>query len=105
MATGKEWRKRFVIIETSEQYPKKICFALWNENIDKCAQQLEIGRQITAHIDIESREFNGRWYTEARAWRVDSQGVAHQAQPATSGATPPQQSRPASAMNGDDLPF
>lgn len=79
-SSGKEWKKQEYVIETNEQYPKKICFSMWGDNVDKHWKLMEIGAQITAHIDIESREYNGRWYTEARAWRVDSQGVAHQAQ-------------------------
>lgn len=69
-ASGKEWKKQDYILETLDaQYPKKICFNLWGDNIDRIA--LQVGEDVTVQIDVESREFNGRWYTEVRAWRVD----------------------------------
>ena len=31
---------------------------------------VEIDQVYTISFDLESREFNGRWYTSARAWKV-----------------------------------
>lgn len=67
--SGKEWKKQEYILETNDQYPKKICFNLWGETIDRFA--LKQGEDVTIQVDVESREYNGRWYTEIRAWRVD----------------------------------
>lgn len=68
-ASGKEWKKQDYILETQGQYPKNVCFSLWGDSVDRCA--LQVGEVVTAQIDIESREFNSRWYTEVRAWRLD----------------------------------
>lgn len=69
-ASGKEWKKQEYILETLDaQYPKKICFNLWGDNVDRVG--LQVGEDVTVQIDLESREFNGRWYTDVRAWRVD----------------------------------
>ena len=62
------WRKQEFILETPGQYPKKVCLSLWGDKIDEA--RLSIGDKITASINLESREFNSRWYTEARAWKV-----------------------------------
>ncbi len=90
-ATGKEWKKQDYILETLDgQFPRKICFNLWGDNIDKAA--LQLGEEITAQIDLESREFNGRWYTDVKAWRID-RGLVSLAAP-----TAPQMSAPQPAF-------
>ncbi len=63
-----EWKKQDFIVETTDQYPKKICFSLWGDKINP--DQLVLGNQLMIDFDIESREYNGRWYTEAKAWKV-----------------------------------
>ena len=62
------WRKQEYILETEGQYPKKVCFMAWNDKIDEYA--IQEGESLTASIDIESREYNGRWYTDVKAWKV-----------------------------------
>lgn len=89
--SGKEWKKQDYILETLDgQYPRKICFNLWGDNIDKIA--LQLGEEITAQIDLESREFNGRWYTDVRAWRIDRGLVTLAAPNVAQVATPTQPS-------------
>ncbi len=61
------WLKQEYIIETEGQYPKKVCLAVWNDKID--AVNFSVGDQVTAHIELESREYNGRWYTEVKVWK------------------------------------
>jgi hypothetical protein len=70
--TGKngQWRKREYIIETEDKFPKKICFNLWGERIDQF--HLKEGDRVKIFFDLESREFNGRWYTDVKAWKVES---------------------------------
>ena len=63
------WRKQSFILKTPGEYPKDICLIQWGDNIDKFAVQS--GETITAHIDIQSREYNGRWYTDVKAWKID----------------------------------
>ena len=65
------WRKQDFIIETPSQYPKKVCISLWGEKIEDAA--LKVGEEISASIDLESREYNGRWYTNVRAWKIEKQ--------------------------------
>ena len=66
-ATG-TWRKQQYILETDSQYPKKICFMVWSDKIDELA--IKQGENLSVSIDIESREYNGRWYTDVKAWKV-----------------------------------
>lgn len=68
------WRKQEFILEVPSQYPRKVCISTWGDKIDQNA--LQIGDSVTASIDVESREYNGRWYTEVKAWKVDKNGSA-----------------------------
>lgn len=67
-----EWRKQEFIIEIPGQYPKQVCCSLWGEKIDEA--KLSEGTEIKAFIDVQSREHNGRWYTEVRAWKIERPG-------------------------------
>ena len=62
------WRKQEYILETEAQYPKKLCFAVWGEKIDEFA--IKKGAALDVYFNLESREYNGRWYTDVKAWRV-----------------------------------
>jgi hypothetical protein len=64
-----EWRKQDIIVETDGQYPKKICISLWGDKI--MDTNLQIGQQYRYDLDIESREYSGRWYTDVKAWRIE----------------------------------
>ena len=67
---GNEWKKQDIIIQTAESYPKTVCITLWGNTIDDKLKQED---SIKASIDIESREFNGKWYTTVKAWKIDLQ--------------------------------
>lgn len=63
------WRKQEFILETQDQYPKQVCIVLWGDKIDEF--DLQEGEQVTAHVDIQSREYKGRWYTDVKAWKIE----------------------------------
>ena len=69
--TGKngEWKKQEYIIETEGQIARKVCFNLWGDKISQF--DLRENETVTVSFDLESREFNGRWYTDVRAWKID----------------------------------
>lgn len=71
--TGNAWKKQEFVIETQEAYPKKVCIQLWGDKADDL-DSIQIGDMITASINVESREFNGKWYTDVRAWRIERAG-------------------------------
>ena len=62
------WRKREYVMEIEGQYSKKICFVVWGDKIDEFA--IREGEALLASVDLESREYNGRWYTDVKAWRI-----------------------------------
>lgn len=63
------WRKREFVIETQDNYPKMICFTQWGDAID--SSSFQEGDVLTVSFDLQSREYNNRWYTDAKAWRVE----------------------------------
>lgn len=77
------WRKKDYILETESQYPKKVCLTVWGDKIDQFGMQE--GDQVTAGIEIESREFNNKWYTDVRVWKVDKGTAGAQTSPPQSG--------------------
>ena len=94
------WKKQEFILETPGQYPKKVCMNLWGEKVDEI--KISIGDKITASINIESREYNGRWYTDVRAWKIqkESGGKSGMESP------PPSEENFVPDNSGtDDLPF
>jgi hypothetical protein len=94
------WKKQEFIVETPGQYPKKVCMSLWGEKVDEI--KIAVNDTITASVNIESREYNGRWYTDVRAWKVIKQNNVS----ASSADAPlPQEPFIADAGATDDLPF
>ena len=112
------WRKQELIIETEEQYPRTVCLICWTNQIDEI-QKFAPGQTIKAQIDLSSREFNGKWYTDVRVWRFDPVGAT--VAPVSAPAQPVQQPMmhqtphvaapvqdyypPAGEDSVDDLPF
>lgn len=68
-----QWQKQEFILEIpSGQYKTKVAMSAWGDKIDEF--DLYVGKDITAFINLESREYNGRWYTEVRVWKIESSG-------------------------------
>ena len=61
------WRKQTLILDTGGKYPKQVAVTVWGEMIDKH----EVEQEVTAQVDISSRESKGRWYTEIKAWKIE----------------------------------
>ncbi|MEE4177837.1 MAG: DUF3127 domain-containing protein [Bacteroides sp.] len=96
------WRRQEFILEVPGQYPRKVCIALWGDKIDQVA--LKTGEEVTASIDIESREYNGKWFTSVKAWKVDKVQAATGSNEAPD--FPPPGEPPLEPYEGqDDLPF
>lgn len=105
---GKPWSKQEFVIETFDTYPRKVCLSVMNDKVNEL-ERYNVGDTINASLNIESREYNGRWYTDVRAWKLNS------AQAATVGNT--SQNGPSETFQGgsdpgfsnetasDDLPF
>ena len=84
---GNPWKVQPYVLETLDQYPRKVHFEVFGE--DRIKQNpCDVDQLVTVSFDIESREFNGRWYTSIRAWRIQ-QGDTTQAVPGAAPAVAP----------------
>lgn len=63
------WKKQDVVVETDGQFPKKICISIWGDKIND--QILIEGAKLKISFDVESREYNGKWYTDVKAWAIE----------------------------------
>lgn len=103
--TGQQWKKQYFVIEYMDgNYPKKVCIMLWGDKTD-ILKSIQPGSDVKVSFNVESREYNGRWYTDIKAWRVESMG---------SGAAAPRHQEPEMASGSfdggnsgtnNDLPF
>jgi hypothetical protein len=66
--SGNHWKKQEYILLTPEDQPSKVKFDLFGDLVDKFP--LTVGDIVTIDINIESREYNGRWYTDVHAYHV-----------------------------------
>ena len=71
---GNAWKKREYVLETQETYPRKIHFDFFGERADQFP--LNVGDVIKLSFDIESREYNGRWFTSIRGWKSEPASAA-----------------------------
>ena len=113
--TGNTWKSQEFVIETHEQYPKRCVFRVFGE--DRLRDfNIQVGEELTVSFDIDAHEYQGRWFNDVSAWRVQ-RGVVTPAAASESVAAAPAapsadsivaQPAPASAAEegtADDLPF
>lgn len=86
--SGAEWRCATYVLETMEQYPRKMCFEVFGT--DRIQQlNIQAGQSYTISFDIDAHEYQGRWYNQIRAWKAEA----------------PVAAAPAAAPAGMDVPF
>lgn len=126
-AKGTAWSSQTAVIETIEQYPKKVAFDVMGEKITQF--NLRVGEYVTVSYDIDAHEYQGRWFNAVRAWNVvranqpqqstqqplQQQQPVYQQPPVNNGWQPPVNAQPqapfppqqqaASQGKSDDLPF
>lgn len=124
------WAKQEFIFEYQEgNFPSQVCMNVWGDDKVKELEKYQVGDKVKVSFNLSSREYNGRWYTDVRAWRIEPAGAAPAQQPGydytqSAGAysaptgTPLQQTAPlqqsaplpsaddmSSPLSDDDLPF
>lgn len=113
---GNAWIKQRIVVETIEQYPKKVAIDFMGDQKVETINRLFEGDEVKVGINLESREYQGKWYTNVNGWKIDilssatpQQTQAPQAQPqaATAKATSASTLSPNTAFDNttDDLPF
>ena len=123
--TGNPWMSQEFVIETHEQYPRRCCFRVFGEDKLK-NMNIQVGEELTVSFDIDAHEYQGRWFNDISAWKVDrvpanATPVAPTNAAATPAAAPMEPAAPAAAAPAaaaaiptpeapaageeDDLPF
>lgn len=94
------WKKQGFIFETGGEYPRKVCILNWGDKVSP--DILKVGNELNVSVNIESREFNNRWYTDVKMWKAEIVGGA------TSNNAPPPYTEddvPPPTAEDDGLPF
>ena len=101
---GNEWSKQEFVIETDEQFPKKVCFTLFGDKVS-LLNGISVSDEVEVSFNVESREFNGKWYHNINAWRINPvQPAGNDAPPFSVDDIPPPPDQ-SDVPPPDDLPF
>lgn len=107
---GNEWKVQEYVIETHDQYPRRMCFDVFGA--DKIQQfNIQVGEELNVFFDIDAREWQGRWFNSIRAWKVERVNADAQQMSPMDAPFPPLNAAPAAPVDfsssdeKDDLPF
>ncbi len=64
------WQRQDVLFEMTQEFSRKLCVTFFNKPDD--VAKLRVGESYMVSVNVESREYNGRWYTDVRAWRIQA---------------------------------
>lgn len=66
-----QWKKQFFVLNFMDgNYPKGVCFSAWGDKTD-VLRLLSVGSEVLVSFNLESREYQGRWYTDAKVWKIE----------------------------------
>ena len=101
------WSKQEFLFEYQEgSFPSQVCMSVWGDDKVKELDKYQVGDKVKVSFNVNSREYNGRWYTDVRAWRIESAAPAASAPSQDPGPMPPPpMEEPAGTLDEDDLPF
>lgn len=95
--SGKAWRRMEAVLEYEhhDQYPKAIVVSVMNDKIEEL--NLKLGGEYEVEVDFSVREYNGKYYQSATAWKATAKDVPT--------APDPQQAQTQTQEDADELPF
>lgn len=105
------WAKQEFVVEYQEgNYPTQVCMNVWGEDKVKDLERYQVGDRVKIAFNLSSREYNGRWYTDIRAWRIEPAVVAqsghdYAASAGNYSAPLPSADDMSAPLSDDDLPF
>ncbi|NQY08341.1 MAG: DUF3127 domain-containing protein [Flavobacteriales bacterium] len=98
---GKEWKKQNFVVDTGAQFNPSVCFNLFGEEKIAVLQNFAVGQEVEVAFNVSSREFNGKYYHNIDAWKINAVAAGS----ADAGAPPPVETDIPAATDEDDLPF
>ena len=113
------WSKQEFVLEYQEgNFPTQVCMNVWGEDKVRELDKYQVGDKVKISFNLSSREYNGRWYTDVRAWRIEPSGAAsapgqspsypsgaYDAPSSVQSAPMPTADDLSSPLSDDDLPF
>jgi|TARA_B110000967_G_scaffold128632_1_gene131389 hypothetical protein len=91
---GKEWEKKSFVVKTVDKFPKEVCFTLFGEKTTLIDSH-KVGDSVGVHFNLSSREYNGKYYHNIDAWKIDASEAIAESLPDNGYQT----------AKKDDLPF
>ncbi|PLW92467.1 MAG: hypothetical protein C0592_10710 [Marinilabiliales bacterium] len=67
-----QWKKQDFILELPGQYQKKVCITIFGDKVEQF--NVQVGQEVKVDVDVASREYNGKWFTNVNAWKIETQG-------------------------------
>ena len=102
------WAKQEFIFEYQEgKFPTSICMNVWGADKVKELDRYQVGDKVKIAFNLSSREYNGRWYTDVSAWRIEPAGaqpLTYNQAPVQDAPMPVEEDLPG-GFNDNDLPF
>lgn len=92
---GKDWKKTEFVVLTDEKFPQNLCFGVMDKLVEQVAK-LQSGQDVTVHFNIKCNEYNGKYFVNLSAWRIEVSNMPNY-------ATQSEASTPASSVAGNDL--
>ena len=100
------WAKQEFVFEYQEgNFPTQVCMNVWGDDKVKDLEKYQVGDKVKVSFNLSSREYNGRWYTDVRAWRIEPAGVQVAPPPAVEEPYYPSADAYSAPLAEDDLPF
>jgi hypothetical protein len=99
------WAKQDFIFEYQEgNFPTSLCMNVWGADKVSELEKFQVGDKVKISFNLSSREYNGRWYTDVRAWRIEAVAAQNNVQaPAPSDPMPLTEDLP--VFDDGDMPF
>lgn len=72
---GNEYVRNGFVVETTGQYPRRVAFSVMGDE-RFTTMSIVVGGTYNVSFDVESREWQGKWFTECQAWRAVRMDVA-----------------------------
>lgn len=85
-ANGKTWQTQEYVLQTIDAYPKRVCFEVFGDKIQKL--NISMGEELTVQFDIDAHEYNGRWFNSIKCWNINRQAQTQAYAPKPQSAVP-----------------
>jgi hypothetical protein len=102
-----DWEKQQFLLRTQEQYNNLYCFEIFgDQKVDNFAKYNKVGQEVTVEFNVNTSEYNGKYYTTLSAWKITATPLQNNTNTATTTTTPQEAyGKPLPSEEESDLPF